>query len=88
MSLGHIYISGAANCSSDFEKTTVYWVAVDAFKQALLDPETKDRASKSIYTYSKYFPTKETCFFNGITSDDNYTVGCWIGQTTVARTSD
>jgi tetratricopeptide (TPR) repeat protein len=88
LNLGNIYVSSAKSCGNKFENQTVYWVAVDAFKQALLDPETKDRASKSIYTYSKYFPSKETCFFNGITSDTNYSVGCWIGKTTVVRTSD
>ena len=79
---------GAKSCGSDFENQTVYWIAVDAFKQALSDPETKDRASKSINTYSKYFPTKETCFFNGITANSKHTVGCWINKTTTARTSD
>ena len=88
ISLGNIYVAGAKSCGSDFENQTVYWIAVDAFKQALSDPETKDRASKSINTYSKYFPTKETCFFNGITANGKHTVGCWINKTTTARTSD
>ena len=88
MSLGHIYIAGAANCSSDFEKTTVYWVAVDAFKKAISDEDTKERANKSINTYSKYFPTKETCFFNGLESGKSYTVECWINTNTIVRTID
>ena len=88
INLGNIYVAGAKGCGSDFENQTVYWIAVDAFKQALSDPETKDRASKSINTYSKYFPTKETCFFNGITANSKHTVGCWINKTTTARTSD
>lgn len=88
INLGNIYVAGAKRCETDFETQTVYWVAVDAFRQALLDLETKDRASKSINTYSKYFPTKESCFFNGVTPDEKYTVGCWIDKTTVARTSD
>jgi len=88
INLGNIYVAGAKNCGTDFENQTVYWVAVDAFKQALLDPETKHRASKSINTYSKYFPTKENCFFNGITANSKHTVGCWINITTNARTSD
>ena len=66
LNLGNIYISGAKNCSGDFEKSTVYWIAVDTFSKALSDEDTKERASKSINTYSKYFPTKETCFFNGV----------------------
>ena len=88
INLGNIYVAGAKVCGTDFEIQTVYWIAVDAFKSALLDPETKDRASKSINTYSKYFPTKENCFFNGVSADSNYTIGCWINITTVARTSD
>ncbi len=88
INLGNIYVAAAKSCGTDFENQTVYWVAVDAFKQALLDVETSDRASKSINTYSKYFPTKENCFFNGVTSNSKHTVGCWIDITTIARTSD
>ena len=88
LNLGNIYISGAKNCSGDFEKSTVYWVAVDAFISALSDEDTKARASKSINTYSKYFPTKETCFFNGVEAGKSHTIGCWINKATTARTSD
>lgn len=88
LNLGNIYISGAKNCSGDFEKSTVYWVAVDAFSKALSDEDTKVRASKSINTYSKYFPTKETCFFNGVEAGKSHTIGCWINKATTARTSD
>ena len=88
MNLGNIYISGAKSCGSDFNNSTVYWVAVDSFKKALSDGETKDRASKSINTYSKYFPNKETCFFNGAETGQSHTVGCWINKVTAVRTSD
>ena len=46
-------MAGAKSCGSDFEKQTVYWVAIDAFRQALNDSQTKNRASRSINTYSK-----------------------------------
>ena len=88
LNLGNIYISGAKSCGGDFEKSTVYWVAVDAFRKALSDKDTKARASKSINTYSKNFPTKETCFFNGIESEKSHTIACWINKATIARTSD
>jgi tetratricopeptide (TPR) repeat protein len=88
MNLGNIYIAGAKKCGSDFEKSTVYWVAVDAFSKARSDEDTKERASKSINTYSKYFPTKETCFFNGVEAGKSHTIACWINKTTTARTSD
>tara|TARA_B100000214_G_scaffold257846_1_gene190173 strand:+ start:1371 stop:2654 length:1284 start_codon:yes stop_codon:yes gene_type:complete len=88
INLGNIYIAGAKSCGNDFQNQTVYWIAIDAFKEALLDPETKLRASKSINTYSKYFPTKENCFFNGLTSGSNYFIECWINKNTIVRTSD
>lgn len=88
MSLGNIYIAGAKSCGVDFEKLTVYWVAVDAFRKALSDENTKERASKSINTYSKYFPTKEKCFFKGVEVGKLHIVECWINKTTMARTSD
>jgi len=85
---GNIYVSGAKSCGNDFEQTTVYWLAVDCFVKAISDDKVKDIAVKSINTYSKYFPNKETCFFNGVQSGEKYTIGCWINQTTLARTVD
>ena len=88
ISLGNIYVAGAKSCGSDFEKQAVYWVAIDAFRQALNDSQTKNRASRSINTYSKYFPNTEDCFFNGLTEGDTYKLGCWINKSTTVRTSD
>ena len=89
ITIGNIFVAGAGNCNSDFEKSTVYWVAVDYFTKALSDESTNERARKSINTYSKYFPTKEECFFNGsLQSGDSYTVECWINKGTIVRTSD
>ena len=88
MSLGNIYVSGASVCGNDFEQKTVYWVAVDAFKKALKDEDTKERASKSINLYSRYFPNTESCFFNGIEAGKTHVVPCWINKSTIVRTSD
>ena len=85
---GNIYVSGASACGSDFENKTVYWLAVDIFKKALKFKDTKLKASKSINTYSKYFPDKETCFFNGLESGQSYNIGCWINKSTIVRTID
>ena len=88
ITLGNIYVSGAKSCGDGFELKTVYWVAVDAFKNALSDSETKLEASRNINAYSKFFPKKEACFFNGIQPNSEYTVGCWINKKTIVRTSD
>ena len=88
--LGNIYVAGASKCSgTEFEQSTVYWIAVDAFRDALKDIDTKERAGKKINTYSQYFPTTDECFFNAnITSGQFYTIGCWINKKTRVRTSD
>ena len=85
--LANIYISGAKKCK-DFDSKAVYWIIVDTFKKALVDTETKDRAAKKISLYSKYFPTKEECFFNGFSEGQNYSIECWINKNTTVRTSD
>lgn len=85
---GNIYVSGLNLCGNEFERTTIYWIAVDCFVQASKDSKTKDLAIKSINTYSKYFPDKETCFFNGVQAGSKYSIGCWINRKTIVRTTD
>tara|TARA_B100000900_G_scaffold122972_1_gene103716 strand:- start:19302 stop:20663 length:1362 start_codon:yes stop_codon:yes gene_type:complete len=89
VSLGNTYIAGLNQCGEEeFSKKAVYWIAVDAFQKALSDPEFKKIAAKQISIYSRYFPSIEECFFNGLTPNDEYNVGCWINKKTIIRTSD
>ena len=91
ISIANIYISSAGSrcASSEFEKESVYWVAVDKFIQAKsIDESLTQKANKAIATYSKYFPNTESCFFNGVESGQNYKVECWINETTKVRTRD
>jgi tetratricopeptide (TPR) repeat protein len=90
ISIANIYISSTKKCaSSDFEKETVYWVAVDKFiKAKSIDETLTEKANKAIATYSKYFPNTESCFFNGVESGQSYKVECWINETTKVRTRD
>ena len=77
------------NGYSDFEKETVYWVAVDKFiKAKSIDKTLTEKANKAIATYSKYFPNTESCFFNGVESGQRYKVECWINESTKVRTRD
>jgi hypothetical protein len=75
------------NCfENEFEKTTIYWAAVDKFMKAkTVDPETEEKANERIDTYPKYFPDVETIFFYSLQEGDSYTVGCWINETTKVR---
>ena len=101
MVLGNIYISGAKSCGNSFENSAVYWIAVDSFQKALKDDATKEKANKSINTYSKYFPNQRTCFENSppyntkhglpatnvISNGDVFNIGCWINKSTIVRVS-
>ncbi|MBQ8101109.1 MAG: hypothetical protein IJ169_07465 [Paludibacteraceae bacterium] len=68
---------------------SVFWAAVDKFVKAkTVDPSVTDEANKLINSYSKYFPTTEEIFFNagaGMVKGKPYTVGGWIGETTICR---
>jgi len=84
--IGDAY-AGSKDCFTDeFEKTTIYWVAVDQFSKAKsVDAEVAEKANERISTYKKYFPDIETIFFYSLKEGDNYKVGCWINETTKVR---
>lgn len=84
--LGSAYAAGSSNFDNDFEKRTVYWVAVDMFYKAKsLDPALADKANGLISDFSNYFPSKEDLFFQSIPEGSSYSVKGWIGKTTTAR---
>ena len=84
--IGDAY-AGSKDCFEDeFEKTTIYWAAVDKFMQAkAVDASAAEKAHERIDTYSQYFPDVETIFFYSLQEGDSYTVGCWINETTKVR---
>jgi len=84
--IGDTYASAKECFDDDFEKTTVYWVAVDKFLHAKsIDGEVSEKADERISTYKKYFPDVETIFFYSLKEGDSYTVGCWINEKTKVR---
>jgi tetratricopeptide (TPR) repeat protein len=87
--IGNLYASSSKICGeNDFEKTTVFWAAVDKFQQAKsVDPEVTDEANELIAKYSAYFPNVEDTFFYGFENGQSYTVGCWINEKTTVRTT-
>ncbi len=84
--IGDAY-AGSKDCFTDeFEKTTIYWAAVDMFTKAKsVDAAVAEKANERISTYKKYFPDIETIFFYSLKEGDDYTVGCWINETTKVR---
>lgn len=87
ISIGLAYAASAEECGqSDFEKGAVYWAAVDKFIKAReTDPGVSQRADELISIYSKYFPDNEVLFFSGYAEGEEYTVGCWINESTLIR---
>lgn len=88
MLIGDIYASSARSFSSDdFERSTVFWVAVDYFTKAKAGEDCLVDASQKANAYRVHFPNKETAFFQGIREGDTYRVGGWINETTRDRKS-
>lgn len=86
MLIGDIYAASARSFSSDdFERSTVFWVAVDYFTKAKAGEDCFAEASKKANTYRGYFPNKETAFFQSIKEGDTYRVGGWINEVTRVR---
>jgi len=84
--IGDTYVASKNCFEDDFEKTTIYWAAVDKFiKAKSVDQAVSKRANERISTYSRYFPDVETIFFYSLKEGDQYTVGCWINEKTTVR---
>lgn len=91
--MGHAYIligniyAGEKNCFSDeFQKKTVYWAAVDKFiKAKQVDPTLAGDCDRLIDVYTQYFPAQNDIFFQDLQPKQQYTVGCWINETTTVR---
>jgi tetratricopeptide (TPR) repeat protein len=86
--IGDAYAASASSCGSgDLGRGGVYLVAVDKYLKARsVDPSVAEAANAKISKYSAYFPGKEDAFFKNINNGDTYTVGCWIGESTIVRT--
>lgn len=81
-------IASSSSCGGEdaCKQKAIYWLAVDYYSKAKsIDPSVTGKANSKIATYSKYFPTKEDCFFGGTKAGDTINIGCWIGESTKAR---
>lgn len=86
MLIGKIYVAASRSFSDDdFEKATVFWLAVDYFKRARKGEDCNIDAAQEVSTYKKYFPNKEEAFFRSLQEGQSYKVGGWINETTKVR---
>ncbi len=86
MLLGEVYAQASRDYSEDaFERSTVYWVAVDYFERAAQNENCRTDAVNRVNTYKNYFPVRDEVFFRGLTEGASHQVGGWINETTKVR---
>lgn len=85
--IAKLYAGSAGSCGSDqFEKSAVYWAAVDKLIKAKnIDPSVEEEANSLINKYSARYPNQEEGFMRGIYKGNAYKVECWIQENTTAR---
>lgn len=86
--IGKLYASSGPLCGTGrgFNSQRVVWPALDMFNLAKrIDPSVASEANKWINQYAQYMPDKEDLFMMGIKEGSQYTVPCWINETTTAR---
>lgn len=92
MIIGQGYGASASSaCSDAFERSAIFWLAVDNLQKAraLLtgdDSAQTEVLNRSINSFSANFPPNDECFYRGLNSGDSYNVNCgWISGRTIVR---
>jgi hypothetical protein len=87
MLIGDIYAAASQGFGNDdFEKSAVFWLAVDYFERARQEGyDCSVDAVQKISTYRKYFPGKEETFFQGLQEGQTYKLEGWINESTKVR---
>ncbi|MFW5774111.1 MAG: hypothetical protein ACOCWD_05440, partial [Tangfeifania sp.] len=87
MLIGDIYVAASREFGDDdFEKATVFWVAVDYFERARrAGQDCAIEAAQKSRDYRDYFPNKEDAFFRDLKEGQTYKVGGWINESTTVR---
>lgn len=79
--IGNLYASSANNCgSSQFEKRSIYWLALkEAKKAASVDASVRKLANKTAASYEGRAPSK-TDIFSEAMGGKKISFNCWIGK--------
>lgn len=88
MIIGMLYASSGPLCGpgTGFDSQIVTWPAIDKWNHAKrIDPGVAAEANKMIETYTQYMPSKEDLFVRTIEEGSPFKIGCWIQETTTAR---
>ena len=65
----------------------VYYAAIDKFQKAKsVDPSIADEANTLIGSYSAHLPSTEEIFMHpDLEKGKSFSIGGWIGETTIVR---
>ncbi len=84
--IGDLYASSQGIYSDPVLSKTVFWVAVDEYQKAKVDPSCASKAQSRINRYSSYFPADNDIFMHpDLNKGQSFTVGGWIGVSTICR---
>lgn len=85
--IGSLYARSSSQFSDPVIAKTVYWAAVDKFARAKqAGADCTDEANGYINQYSRYFPADNEMFMHpDLEKGKSYTVGGWIGESTICR---
>ncbi len=85
--IGNLYASSTGIYSDAVLNKTIYYAAVDKYiKAKAIDSSVVEEANEKINKYSSYFPEDNEIFMHpDLEKGKSYTVGGWIGETTMCR---
>ncbi len=85
--IAQLYVKSKDSCGKNFfEKSWVYWVAVDKLIYSKsIDSSVNKKANELISSYKVGFPSKGAGFKHGVLPGNTVTVNCWFKATTKAR---
>lgn len=88
--VANMYLKSSVSCASHGGKIRgAAWVAYDeAAKVKNIDPSLAEDAQRVMNAARSQWPLKADMFFNSINPGDGFSVGCWIGKGTTARSRD
>lgn len=89
INIANLYAQSARMVDDGMNGRSVYWAAVDMARQATkhdVSDATAEIVNKMVGTFASYFPKKTDAFMLNLIDGQSYTVGSWIGATTVVRT--
>ena len=86
--IGDAYFYGSSTVGeNDCEKNGGKWASISKYYRAKeLDSSLAEKVNGRLGAVSSRYPTKEDCFFYGITDGQSITVGGWINETVTVKT--